>query len=225
MELSKEQLLQIDNYIFSCGIKYYDVKAEIVDHFANILEEKLEANPYLDFKREIENIHKNFSDSGFSKLLKEKTKSVHKKFYKQSLKHLITFFKLPRILISAGLFYTLFLWMNLFEDKKDFFFWVYSSLLFVTVLIFYQNWKTSRQNKKTFLILNKTNNFLQIINFSSILFNSITNFRSEESFLNPIYNNIQLAIFVLLLLFYWSGEYVFYQNKKLVKEQYPNVIV
>ena len=106
MELSKEQLLQIDNYIFSCGIKFYDVRAEIVDHFANILEEKLAKNPTLDFKKEIINIHRNFSNAGFKKLLKEKQKSVSKKFYKQSLKHLSTFFKLPKIIITIALFYS-----------------------------------------------------------------------------------------------------------------------
>lgn len=225
MELTKEQLLQIDNYILSCGIKYYDVRAEIVDHFANILEEKLAKNPELDFKKEIINIHRNFSGSGFSKLLEEKTKSVQKKFYKQSLKHLITFFKLPRIIITIALFYALFLLMNLFEDKKDFFFWAYTFLLFIVFRIFYQNKKTKKEKIERFLVLNKTSVFLQMLNFIFICFNSITNFRSEESFLNPIHNNIQLAIFVLLLLFYWSGEYVFHQNKKLVREQYPNVIV
>jgi hypothetical protein len=56
MELTKEQLLQIDNYIYSCGIKFYDVRTEIVDHFANILEQKLDKNPDLNFKKEIENI-------------------------------------------------------------------------------------------------------------------------------------------------------------------------
>lgn len=50
MELTKEQLLQIDNYIFSCGIKFYDLRAEIVDHFANVLEQSLEENPTLNFK-------------------------------------------------------------------------------------------------------------------------------------------------------------------------------
>ena len=121
MELSKEQLLLIDNYIAACGFKFYDVKAEIVDHFANILEQKLDKNPQLNFKKEIINIHRNFSDRGFSKLLQEKTKSVQKKFYKQSLKHIITFFKLPKIILSASIFYALFLLMNWFDNKENFF--------------------------------------------------------------------------------------------------------
>ncbi|AQS94579.1 hypothetical protein BXQ17_11090 [Polaribacter sp. BM10] len=225
MELTKEQLLQIDNYIFSCGVKYYDVRTEIVDHFANILETKLDKNPDLDFKKEIRNIHRNFSDSGFSKLLNEKTKSVNKKFYKQSFKHLITFFKLPKIIISGALFYVLFLLMNLFEDKENFFFCLYGVLLFLVLRIFYENKKSKKEQKEPFLVLNKTNNFLQVLNLIFICFNSITNFRGDESFLNPMQNNIHLGVFVLLVLFYWSGESVFRQNKKLVKEQYPSIIV
>jgi len=45
MEITIEQLSQIDNYIFVCGIEYYDVRTEIVDHFATILEQKLDKNP------------------------------------------------------------------------------------------------------------------------------------------------------------------------------------
>ena len=156
MELTKEQLLQIDNYVFSCGIKYYDVRTEIVDHFANILEQKLAKNPDINFKKEIQNIHRNFSDRGFSNLLKDKTKAVQKKFYKATLKHLITFFKLPRILISAGIFYALFLLMNLFEDKKQFFetfslVALFSCFVFL-ILFFYRNKK-----KTKFLALERSN--------------------------------------------------------------------
>ncbi|AUC85811.1 hypothetical protein CW731_11165 [Polaribacter sp. ALD11] len=225
MELIKEQLLQIDNYIFVCGIKFYEVRTEIVDHFANILEQKLDENPDLDFKREIVNIHRNFSDRGFRKLLKEKTKSVQKIFYKQSFKHFITFFKLPKIIILGALFYMLFLMMNMFEDKKDFFFLIYGFALLLVVRIFYQNWNDERQKNERFLVLNKTNIFLQIVNFVFISFNSISNFRSEESFLAPTHNNIQLVIFVVLFLLYWSGEYVFNENKKEIQKQYPNILV
>ncbi len=225
MELTKEQLLQIDNYVFSCGIKYYDVRSEIVDHFAIILEERLAKNPDLDFKKEIRNIHRNFSDSGFSKLLKEKTKSVHKKFYKQSFKHLITFFKLPRILISVGLFYTLFLLMNLFEDKESFF-QILTGIGFIYIFIFFFGFFIRKKKKKeVFLALNMNNNLFNVIHNAVILFNFITTVRGSESHLNSLHNNIQLAIFVLFILFLWSTANVYQQNKKLVKEQYPNVIV
>ncbi|MGK0413048.1 MAG: hypothetical protein ACJA1B_001250 [Polaribacter sp.] len=225
MELSKEQLLQIDNYILVCGVKYHDVRVEIVDHFANILEQRLDENPDLNFKKEIENIHRNFSDRGFSKLLEEKTKSVTKMFCKQSLKHLITFFKLPKIIITGGLFFALFQVMNLFEDKKNFF-PILTGLGFVLVLLIFIKISMNKKLKKgLFLKLDMNSAFLPAFNLMVVCFNSITNFRSSESFLNVNYNSAQLTIFVLLVLFYWSANYVYYQNKKLVKEQYPNIIV
>ena len=121
MELTKEQLLQIDNYIFSCGIKFYDVRTEIVDHFANVLEQKLDENPNLDFKNEVKNIHSDFSDLGFKKLQKEKVTSVKNKFHKQSINHLKTFFKLPKLLITGSIFGTLVFIMNAIDDKDTFF--------------------------------------------------------------------------------------------------------
>ena len=224
MELTKEQLLQIDNYIFSCGIKFIDIRAEIVDHFANILEQKLEENPTLNFKEEIINIHKNFSENGFKKLLKEKTKSVQKRFYKASLKHLITFFRFPKIIVSGGFFYFLILIMNLVEDKEVFFSILSFILLFLGFrLLFNVNMRNS--NKQTFLVLNMTLNFFNSFYLLVMIFNFSASHRIIGSFFNFTDNYIYLGIFTLLILFYWSGEYVYYQNKKEVIKQYPNLVV
>ena len=224
MELTKEQLLQIDNYIFSCGIKFIDIRAEIVDHFANILEQKLEENPTLNFKQEIINIHKNFSENGFKKLLKEKTKSVQKRFYKASLKHLITFFRFPKIIVSGGFFYFLILIMNLVEDKEVFFSILSFILLFLGFrLLFNVNMRNS--NKQTFLVLNMTLNFFNSFYLLVMIFNFSASHRIIGSFFNFTDNYIYLGIFTLLILFYWSGEYVYYQNKKEVIKQYPNLAV
>ena len=223
MELTKEQLLQIDNYIFSCGIKFIDIRAEIVDHFANILEQKLEENPTLNFKQEIINIHKNFSENGFKKLLKEKTKSVQKRFYKASLKHLITFFRFPKIIVSGGFFYFLILIMNLVEDKEVFFSILSFILLFLGFrLLFNVNMRNS--NKQTFLVLNMTLNFFNSFYLLVMIFNFSASHRIIGSFFNFTFNYIYLGIFTLLILFYWSGEYVYYQNKKEVIKQYPNLV-
>ena len=225
MELTKQQLLQIDNYIYVCGIKYYDVRTEIVDHFANILEQKLDKNPNLNLKKEIVNIHRNFSGRGFSKLLKQKTKSVTKKFYKQSLKHLITFFTLPKILITVVLFFVLLQVMNLFENKEHFFMLTVGFGYLLVTLIFIKIYFNKKQKKEYFLTLDKNISFLQTFNFGVILFSTFTQFRLSGSFLNTTHNNIQLVVFVLFILFYWSAQHVYYQNKKLVKEQYPNILV
>lgn len=222
MQLTKEQLLQIDNYVFVCGIKFYDVRTEIVDHFANILEQKLDENPNINFKREIENIHKNFSDRGFSKLLKEKRSSVSKKFYKESLKHLISFFRFPKIIISLALFFVLTELQFFFSDVESFF----EALYFLSVfLMFVVLLKAAKRNKKeTFLTLSITLGFYQIYHILVVILQISYN-RALESLSNPVHNNIFIGCYVLLFLVFWSGEYVYHQNKNLVKEQYPNILV
>lgn len=64
-----------------------------------------------------------------------------------------------------------------------------------------------------------------MVNFVFIAFNTVIDFRNEESFLNATHNNCQLFAFVILLLFYWSGEAVFSQNEKLVQKQFPNILL
>ena len=182
MELTKEQLLQIDNYVFVSGIKYYDVRTEIVDHFASVLEQKLDENPDLNFKKEIHNTHRNFSNRGFQKLLEQKTKAVRKRFYKASFKHLITFFKFPKIIISGLLFYVLYLLMNMFENKRTFFILLIGLGFLLVMSIFVRIYVYRKQKKKTFLALDMNNNFLQIFNLSIVYFNSVTQFRTAETF-------------------------------------------
>lgn len=222
MELTKEQLLQIHNYIYVCGIEYYDVRTEVVDHFANILEQKLDENPALDFKNEIQNIHKNFSNNGFKKLLKEKKKSVSKFFYKQSLKQLITFFKLPKIIITCFLFFTLTYIQTLFLETQNFF----KLLFFISFLLMFVVFLKAkrRNNKEKFLFLEMGMNFYQVYHIFAICL-QLSYSRSLESLSNIAHNYIFIGCYTLLFLFFWSGEHVYRLNKKEVEKQYPNIFV
>jgi hypothetical protein len=222
MELTKEQLLQLHNYIYVSGIKFYDVRTELVDHFANLLEQRLEENPDLNFKREIEKIHKNFSDNGFSKLLKQKTKSVTYKFFKHSLQHLLSFFKIPKIIITGFIFVVLLKAQFFFSNIENFFL---SLFIFSVLLMFISAYNAMKRNKQEpFLSLSLTLGFMQVYHILVMLL-QFSYSRSSESLANTTHNTIFIACFTLLFLFFWSGEYVYQQNKKLVKEQYPNILV
>jgi len=225
MKLTGEQIQQIDDYIFSCGIKWVDVRAELVDHFATSLENKLDETTKLDFKQMIVNEHKSFSDVGFKKLLEIKKKAVEKQFYKQVFKHLKSFVKLPKVIISVSVFYVLTLIMNYISNKEYFFEGLTAILFLVVIVLFIRIAIEKRAKKESFLILNRTNFYLQLFNLLVILFSSTTNFRTEGSYSNITYNYIHLGIFVLLLLFYWSSEYVFFMNKKYVQKQYPQIAI
>jgi len=225
MKLTKEQIQQIDDYILACGIKWFDVRAELVDHFATSLENKLDETSKLDFKQTIIIEHKSFSDVGFKKLLEIKKKAVEKQFYTQVFTHLKTFFKLPKVIISISVFYVLTLIMNYVSNKEYFFEGLTAILFLVAIVFFIRIAIEKREKKESFLILNRTTFFVQLFNFLVILFSNIRIFRTEASYLNTTYNYIHLGIFVLLLFFYWSSEYVFFMNKKYVQKQYPQIAI
>lgn len=225
MKLTKQQIQEIDSYLIACGVKWYDVRIELVDHFANTLEEKLEENPALDFKKAIISVHRKFGNEGFKKLLETKTKAVEKQFYKQLFKYLKSFFKFPKIIISISVFYVLTLIMNYIPNKEYFFGGLTAVLFLVVIVLLIRITSEKRIKKESFLILNRTNLFLQLFNFLVILFSSSINFRTEKSFNNATYNYIHLGVFVFLMLFYWCAEYVFYMNKKYVKTNHPQIAI
>lgn len=218
MEITKEQLTQIDNYLTTCKIKYEDVKKELVDHFASILEIKLQDNPKLDFHQELENIHKNFGKNGFKDLLDEKTKSVTKQFYKQSFLELQSFFTIPKIILSLSLFFGLWQLMQWNEDKGSFFSILGIILIFLGFrLLFLINIRNSK--KVNFLALDITEHFFNKFYLGVMIFNFFVRF-DKETYLNQFYILTLLIAFFLLVLFYWCGEYVFYQKKKYVEKIY-----
>lgn len=225
MKLSKEQIQQIENYIDACGVKWYDVRVELVDHFATSLEEKLDENPNLDVQQAIVNERKNFSDYGFKNLLNTKTKAVEKKFYKHLFKYMQSFFKFPKIIFSISVFYILALVMK-FTSNKEYFFMGLSFVAWAIAIVALVRVSNGQKNKSLqFLILDKTVVFFQLFNFLIIVFTNITSLRSEDSFNFSIYNYIHLGVFVFLMLFYWCAEHVFFMNKKYVKTNYPKIVI
>lgn len=224
MELTKEQLKNLNDYLWSCGIKYYDVRAEIVDHFAFKLEYKLIERPNLDFKKEIIKLHKEFGKNGFKDFLKQQKKAVKKKFYRLTLKHFNTFFRMPKIIISVGFFYALVYLLGLHGNPKEFFSIVNDVFLFI-VIQFAIRMKFSAYEDK-FLVLSRIENMFWLVYASYFLIlEPIRTFRSTLSYENSIYNYLQIGLVVFLLLIYWCSEYVFYQNKKEIQKQYPNILV
>ncbi|WP_298779613.1 hypothetical protein [uncultured Polaribacter sp.] len=224
MELTKEQLAKLNRYLKSCGIKYYDVRSEIVDHFATKLEEKLDKNQTLNFKNEIIKIHKEFGGNGFKDFLEQKKLSVKKKFYKLTFKHLRTFFKVPKIIISIGLFFGFVYLMNLYENPKEFFSNINVFFIFLVVQFGIRTKLSLSEDK--FLILNRSEYmFWFVYSFYFLILDPIKYFRNNASYENTIHNYIQIIVVVILILTYWCLEHVYYQNKKEIKNHYPNVIV
>ena len=74
MKLSKDQIKYIDDYLKDNGIKYWDIRLELIDHFAS----KLEKLVHVDLSKAL--LIKEFGTSAsLENIQKEKRKSINKK--------------------------------------------------------------------------------------------------------------------------------------------------
>jgi hypothetical protein len=102
-KLSKEQILFIENYLIEQGVKYWDVRAELIDHSAS----KLEENPNLILTRTFMILEFGSSIS-LNKILDSKRELLTKKYQYHALKEIKNiFFSLQKRSIFFALLFLL----------------------------------------------------------------------------------------------------------------------
>ena len=121
MKLVKEEIQFIDNYLIKNGVKYWDVRLELLDHIVSAVEDKMEKNG-VSFNEALIETHKGFgntantfgvgltsvfnkalySDSkGFNKFTLLKQKELGRKHRKQVWETVLGNFKTPRFLLEC----------------------------------------------------------------------------------------------------------------------------
>jgi len=224
MPLTKAQIQQIDTYIKNCGVQWYDVRMELIDHFALAVEENLEENQDLEFKQALNKVHKSFGVNGFKNLLATKTKVVEKQFYKSAFKYFVGFFKIPRIILTVSAYWGLVKLSEFFDIKKMLFYVFLSLVLYVLAKIIYRFIKSRNFKNESFLKLNQGIRYLHMIYTFLILINSFSLGLKSDINENSIYLIYSITgLYVLLTLFLISCEYVYYHLKQDIKNQFPNL--
>lgn len=117
MQLTKEQIQQIDNILKEKGIKFWDVRLEMIDHIANDIEES--SNNTECFSKTINStLEKLGFNENLNSLINEKQKKIKKEFRNKTVKELISFFTNWRTLS----FYVLYLLIGINQiNNKTFF--------------------------------------------------------------------------------------------------------
>lgn len=120
MELTKKQIQFIDSRLESEGVKYWDIRIEMLDHVVSDIERKLKPeNSKYEFKEMVQESlaslgwKENFNGGGFDQVLKERLKLYNKnrnKIFFKYLKETLLSFKL--ILGVLSLMITLFLFQG-----------------------------------------------------------------------------------------------------------------
>ena len=157
MELSKEQIEFIDHRLENDGIKYWDIRIELLDHVVSDIEKRMKVeNSENDFKEMVQEVFvyvgwkENFNGSSFEDLNKEGWKNVNKGYRKMYYQRFLDFFKNPVHLLFLAVSFAGFYFLSEFLIHKTFLKVSYGVFISPILLYFYAYFKTWR--KKTWKI-------------------------------------------------------------------------
>ncbi|MGB0177696.1 MAG: hypothetical protein ACPF9D_11055, partial [Owenweeksia sp.] len=109
--MTKEEIGAIRQYLSNNGIKYYDVQAELIDHFASAVEEQKRKDPSVPFKTALLKAHRSFGGrKGFDDYIDAAHQRVKKQILTILLKSLLSFLGWPLVavtLVITGAWYFL----------------------------------------------------------------------------------------------------------------------
>ena len=105
MELTKEQIQYIDNLLKKEGIKYWDIRIEMLDHIATDIEQNAESD---DFTIELKNSLNHLGWLGNLSYLNTKGWKDINKFYRRKFhEQILNFFKQPKTVTFSIVFIAL----------------------------------------------------------------------------------------------------------------------
>lgn len=172
MELNKEQIQFIENRLEDDGIKYWDIRIEMLDHVVTDVQNRIENGE--QFKNAVQNSfvslgwRENFNGSSFEDIIKEKHNLFAKKYRKSFWAYFKTSVFKPSSLILIFSLITIFYFI--YPYKVIFKYTLFTFLGIVTILFFYfltkyRVYKSVQLNNaltQAFLSLNLINIYLNV---------------------------------------------------------------
>jgi hypothetical protein len=227
MKINELQIEALYKFTRQHYVYHYDVQTELVDHLANDIESIWKETPKVSFEEARDTSFKKFGVFGFMDVIEAKQKQMNKRYWKIILRFAKEWFTLPKILITLGLFFAIFV---LFQIPY-FQYVILGTLLLLAVfemIVVYKIRKKQkikeRTHEKVFLLeamIGTTKNgysgfvFINVFNFFNIT-------RVEFSSLSlPWLAFIAFASTLLFILFYVSNYVLPQKAEELLQETYP----
>lgn len=134
--MQQKQIEIIKNYLAQNGVEYYDVQAELIDHFATAVERQQAQNPALGFKEALHKAHRDFGGKeGFRKFLEEAESSVRSKTYRMVGQTLLRFLSWPYLVLTLAITAGWFMVFTQVELRANYIF-LSINTLFLAVIIY-----------------------------------------------------------------------------------------
>ena len=141
--LTTEQIESLYKFCKKHYVHHYDLQAELVDHLATAIEEKMTQQPGIAFEQARDEVYKGFGYSGFAKIVAERTAQMQKRNGKLRRRFFFSYFTWPKIGFTLFLFMTMYTLLQQFPiDYLQF-----SSIIMFGVLQVLNYWLVRRLNK------------------------------------------------------------------------------
>ena len=231
MELTKEQIQFIDHRLENDGVKYWDIRIEMLDHIVTDVESILKPkNTECQFKEIVQEAFvsmgwkENFNGSSFEKQNKEGWKNVGKKYRKEYFLEVRNFFKKPKNLIVFIL--SLLLLFVLSQNVSNSAFLKINFIIFLLPALLFL-WEYIMIHKKKLGNSIHKNYGLHYMSFSFLILNVFFQFMGNNDFL-PIpttyHKTIIFTIVPLHLVLSISGFQVYKKAIKRVETMRNNLL-
>lgn len=211
MKLNEQQINQLYQFTRQHFVEWYDLQSELVDHLANSIEDRWKENPKLTFEEALQLEFKKFGIFGFMDVVEERQKFLGKKYGKMIWKYYKEFFRLPKILVTLGTMYALYLISETLQDTQTLYLCILGTIGVVSGFEIYKTTKAQKLREKAtgkkWLFEQATSIFdiypitllpVQIVNISGVF--------DDESWSQgiAILGSIVLVLFALLLYVQWK---------------------
>ena len=216
MELTKEQIQYIDNRLEKEGVKYWDIRIEMLDHVVSDVEKRLERDE--DFKKAVQNSFISLGWNGsFEDLIKNRligiNKIVRKKYFNQIGLFFTSFKMVLLILFLTSIYYYIFLNFSLQVFKTLTKIILFTPIIYGVLLYFFES---SKKGKSGYLTYSSFYIF-----FSFLLLNAILQFVKPEGIISVTKETQLFVWFVVTCLntvFSFAGIMVHTKTSKKIKK-------
>ena len=202
--LASQQIEELFNFTKKHLVEHYDVQVELVDHLANAIEDQWKENPNILFEDALQTEFKKFGVFGFTGLVEQKQSALQSHYWKVIKKEFISFFSVPKIILTIVMFYVLF---QFYSNPKSFFYnydlLIRFGLIALTLGIYiYQRVKTAK-NKK--FLVNSVGNYLYGLPIFALFYlRTNLSVNSDPSLFKIVLSSAFTQILILFILILYT---------------------
>lgn len=198
-QLTTEQIDALFAFTKKHLVEHYDVQVELVDHLANAIEAQWKENPKISFEEALDKEYKSFGVFGFSGLVEQKQAALQNHYWTIIKKEFISFFTIPKIILSVVLFYIVFQLYSNPSTMNEMMWFVLKAILFIGTLAIwiYQSYQLKKEKRK--YLLHTINNYFISIPVTFIVFFS-SNIHREPTLFKTLFNTSTTSLYILFVV-------------------------